>query len=194
MWTCLFWQISWRRKKASTQRRRSIPATGQSRGLVYPIRHHELQRPTALLQGFKELHPSARKAVRSVKRARGSTRTKGGKVYKHSLMVGMMKMTGIRQAKGSTGALEPQSWSLNEQTGASEEQGESQTLVLVKRGRSLPWLLPDPGLPNQSKLTETSTPPLKGRSPFKLSSEVPSLCLSQSDFWQCRETCGGKGD
>ncbi len=88
------------------------------------------------------------------------------------------EMTEIRQAKGSTRALEPQSGSLNEQTGASEEQGKSQTLALVQRGRSLTWLLPDPGLPNQSKLTETSSPPVKGRSPFKLPQKSPLYVLA----------------
>uniref|UniRef100_A0A671PAZ9 Beta-1,4-N-acetylgalactosaminyltransferase n=1 Tax=Sinocyclocheilus anshuiensis TaxID=1608454 RepID=A0A671PAZ9_9TELE len=81
-------------------------------------------------------------------------------------------------AKGSTGALEPQSGSLNEQTGASEEQGESQTLALVQRGRSLTWLLPDPELPNQSKLTETSSPPVKGKSLFKLPQKSPLYVLA----------------
>ncbi|XP_058638636.1 N-acetyl-beta-glucosaminyl-glycoprotein 4-beta-N-acetylgalactosaminyltransferase 1 isoform X3 [Onychostoma macrolepis] len=112
-----------------------------------------------------------------LKEREGSTRTKGERFYKHSLVVDD-EMTEIRQAKGSTGALEPQSGSLNEQTGASEEQGESQTLVLVQRGRSLTWLLPDPGLPNQSKLTETSSPPVKGRSPFKLPQKSPLYVLA----------------
>ncbi len=103
------------------------------------------------------------------------------------------EMTGIRQAKGSTGALEPQSGSLNEQTGASEEQGESQTLVLVKRGRSLTWLLPDPGLPNQSKLTETSTPPLKGRSPFKLPQKSPLYVLANRIFGNAGKPVVEKG-
>uniref|UniRef100_A0A8C1JA51 Beta-1,4-N-acetylgalactosaminyltransferase n=1 Tax=Cyprinus carpio TaxID=7962 RepID=A0A8C1JA51_CYPCA len=69
---------------------------------------------------------------------------------------------------GSEGAVESQSGSLNEQTGANEEQGGSQTLTLVQRRRSLTWLLPDSGLPIKSKLTETASPPVKGRSPFKL--------------------------
>uniref|UniRef100_A0A8C1I5V2 Beta-1,4-N-acetylgalactosaminyltransferase n=1 Tax=Cyprinus carpio TaxID=7962 RepID=A0A8C1I5V2_CYPCA len=73
---------------------------------------------------------------------------------------------------------EPQSGSLNEQTGASEEQGESRTLALVQRGRSLTWLPPDPGLPNQSKLTETSSPHVKGRSPFKLPQKSPLYILA----------------
>uniref|UniRef100_A0A8C2GY88 Beta-1,4-N-acetylgalactosaminyltransferase n=1 Tax=Cyprinus carpio TaxID=7962 RepID=A0A8C2GY88_CYPCA len=63
-------------------------------------------------------------------------------------------------------------------TGASEEQGESRTLVLVQRGRSLTWLPPDLGLPNQSKLTETSSPPVKGRSPFKLPQKSPLYILA----------------
>uniref|UniRef100_A0A9J8CUQ5 Beta-1,4-N-acetylgalactosaminyltransferase n=1 Tax=Cyprinus carpio carpio TaxID=630221 RepID=A0A9J8CUQ5_CYPCA len=51
---------------------------------------------------------------------------------------------------------------------SNEEQGGSQTLTLVQRRRSLTWLLPDSGLPIKSKLTETASPPVKGRSPFKL--------------------------
>uniref|UniRef100_A0A8C1I5V0 Beta-1,4-N-acetylgalactosaminyltransferase n=1 Tax=Cyprinus carpio TaxID=7962 RepID=A0A8C1I5V0_CYPCA len=112
-----------------------------------------------------------------LKEREGSTRMKGERFYKQSL-VADDEMTEIRQAKGSTGALEPQSGSLNEQTGASEEQGESRTLALVQRGRSLTWLPPDPGLPNQSKLTETSSPHVKGRSPFKLPQKSPLYILA----------------
>ncbi|XP_052418222.1 N-acetyl-beta-glucosaminyl-glycoprotein 4-beta-N-acetylgalactosaminyltransferase 1 isoform X2 [Carassius gibelio] len=112
-----------------------------------------------------------------LKEREGSTRMKGERYFKHSLVVDD-EMTEIRQAKGSTGALEPQSGSLNEQTGASEELGESRTLALVQRGRTLTWLLPDPGLPNQSKLTETSSPPVKGRSLFKLPQKSPLYVLA----------------
>uniref|UniRef100_A0A8C1FZ15 Hexosyltransferase n=1 Tax=Cyprinus carpio TaxID=7962 RepID=A0A8C1FZ15_CYPCA len=44
--------------------------------------------------------------------------------------------------------------------------------------RSLTWLPPDPGLPNQSKLTETSSPHVKGRSPFKLPQKSPLYILA----------------
>uniref|UniRef100_A0A8C1J9N7 Beta-1,4-N-acetylgalactosaminyltransferase n=1 Tax=Cyprinus carpio TaxID=7962 RepID=A0A8C1J9N7_CYPCA len=70
-----------------------------------------------------------------IKEREASKRMKGERFYKHSLVVDD-EMTEIRQAKGSEGAVESQSGSLNEQTG--------------------------------SKLTETASPPVKGRSPFKL--------------------------
>uniref|UniRef100_A0A8C2DFT1 Beta-1,4-N-acetylgalactosaminyltransferase n=1 Tax=Cyprinus carpio TaxID=7962 RepID=A0A8C2DFT1_CYPCA len=70
-----------------------------------------------------------------IKEREASKRMKGERFYKHSLVVDD-EMTEIRQAKGSEGAVESQSGSLNEQTG--------------------------------SKLTETASPPVKGRSSFKL--------------------------
>lgn len=89
-------------------------------------------------------------------------------------------MTEIRQrkAKGSAGALESQSGSLNEQTEVSEEHRDSQTPALVQKGRFLTWQLPDSGLPNRSKLRETVSPPVKGRSPFKLPQKSPLYVLA----------------
>ncbi|XP_016396529.1 N-acetyl-beta-glucosaminyl-glycoprotein 4-beta-N-acetylgalactosaminyltransferase 1 [Sinocyclocheilus rhinocerous] len=134
-------------------------------------------KPDRLDRGSKSYIFQQGRQYVQLKEREGSTRPKGERFYKHSLVVDD-EMTEIRQAKGSTGALEPQSGSLNEQTGASEEQGESQTLALVQRGRSLTWLLPDPELPIQSKLTETSSPPVKGRSLFKLPQKFPLYVLA----------------
>ncbi|XP_051573342.1 N-acetyl-beta-glucosaminyl-glycoprotein 4-beta-N-acetylgalactosaminyltransferase 1-like isoform X1 [Myxocyprinus asiaticus] len=58
----------------------------------------------------------------------------------------------IEKAKGSAGALESQSGALNEQI----EHGGSQTPALIQRGRSLTWLLPDPGLSTKSKRPQMS--------------------------------------
>ncbi|XP_059390682.1 N-acetyl-beta-glucosaminyl-glycoprotein 4-beta-N-acetylgalactosaminyltransferase 1 isoform X2 [Carassius carassius] len=134
-------------------------------------------KPDRLDRGSKSYISQQGRQYVQLKEREGSTRMKGERYFKHSLVVDD-EMTEIRQAKGSTGALEPQSGSLNEQTGASEEQGESRTLALVQRGRTLTWLLPDPRLPNQSKLTETSSPPVKGRSLFKLPQKSPLYVLA----------------
>ncbi|XP_039514165.1 N-acetyl-beta-glucosaminyl-glycoprotein 4-beta-N-acetylgalactosaminyltransferase 1 isoform X2 [Pimephales promelas] len=105
--------------------------------------------------------------------------TIGEGFYKHSLEEDD-EMTEIRQrkAKSSTGALESQSGSLNEQTEASEENGDSRTPALVQKGRFLTWQLPDTGPPNKSKLRETASPPVKGRSPFKLPQKSPLYVLA----------------
>ncbi|XP_026123722.1 N-acetyl-beta-glucosaminyl-glycoprotein 4-beta-N-acetylgalactosaminyltransferase 1 isoform X2 [Carassius auratus] len=134
-------------------------------------------KPDRLDRGSKSYITQQGRQYVQLKEREGSTRMKGERYFKHSLVVDD-EMTEIRQAKGSTGALDPQSGSLNEQTGASEELGESRTLALVQRGRTLTWLLPDPGLPNQSKLTETSSPPVKGRSLFKLPQKSPLYVLA----------------
>lgn len=82
----------------------------------------------------------------------------------------------LGQAKGSAGALESQSGAPNEQ--ASEEDGDIRTPVFVHRGRSLAWLLPDAGLARKSKLNETANPPVRGRSPVKLSHKSPLYVLA----------------
>ncbi|XP_056318011.1 N-acetyl-beta-glucosaminyl-glycoprotein 4-beta-N-acetylgalactosaminyltransferase 1 [Danio aesculapii] len=124
-------------------------------------------KPDRLDRGSKSSVFQQEKQYVQFKEQERSKRTKGGRFYRHSQVVDD-EMTEIRQVKGSTGALESQSGSLNEQTGASEENGDSQTLSVVQRGRSLAWMLPDPALPSKSKLTETASPTVKGRSPFKL--------------------------
>uniref|UniRef100_A0A8C1FZC7 Beta-1,4-N-acetylgalactosaminyltransferase n=1 Tax=Cyprinus carpio TaxID=7962 RepID=A0A8C1FZC7_CYPCA len=90
-------------------------------------------KPDRLDRGSKSYIFQQGRQYIQLKEREGSTRMKGERFYKQSL-VADDEMTEIRQAKGSTGALEPQSGSLNEQTGASEEQGESRTLALVQRG------------------------------------------------------------
>lgn len=126
-------------------------------------------KPDRLDRGSKSYVLQQERQYSQLKEQERSKRTKGERFYKHSLVVDD-EMTEIRQsqAKGSAGALESQSGSLNEQTGASEEHGDSQTSALVQRGRSLTWQLHDTGLPNKSKLTETASPPVKGSSLFKL--------------------------
>lgn len=124
-------------------------------------------KPDKLDRGSKSVVFQQEEQYVQFKEQERSKRMKGERFYRHSLVVDD-DMTEIRQVKGSTGALESQSGSLNEQTGASEENGDSQTLSLVQRGRSLAWVLPDPALPDKSKLTETASPTVKGRSPFKL--------------------------
>ncbi|XP_048041122.1 N-acetyl-beta-glucosaminyl-glycoprotein 4-beta-N-acetylgalactosaminyltransferase 1 isoform X4 [Megalobrama amblycephala] len=126
-------------------------------------------KPDRLDRGSKSYVLQQERQYNQFKEQERSKRTKGERFYKHSLVVDD-KMTEIRQrqAKGSAGALESQSGSLNEQTGASEEHRDTQTSALVQRGRSLTWQLPDTELPNKSKLTKTASPPVKGRSPYKL--------------------------
>lgn len=105
--------------------------------------------------------------------------TIGGRFYTRTLVVDD-EMTEIRQrkAKGSAGALESQSGSLNELTEASEEHRDSQTPAVVQKGRFLTWQLPDSGMPSRSKLRETASPPAKGRSPFKLPQKSPLYVLA----------------
>ncbi|XP_065145299.1 N-acetyl-beta-glucosaminyl-glycoprotein 4-beta-N-acetylgalactosaminyltransferase 1 isoform X2 [Paramisgurnus dabryanus] len=82
----------------------------------------------------------------------------------------------LGQTKGSVGTLESQSGAPNEQ--ASEEDRDIQTVGFFHRGRSLAWLLPDPGLPGKSKLTETANTHVKGRSLPKLPHKSPLYVLA----------------
>ncbi|XP_052006419.1 N-acetyl-beta-glucosaminyl-glycoprotein 4-beta-N-acetylgalactosaminyltransferase 1-like [Xyrauchen texanus] len=103
-------------------------------------------------------------------RGREESKRKRGEIFnKNTLMQDrvldneMIELRIMGKEKGSAGALESQSGALNEQM----EHGDSQTFELVQKGRSLTWLLPDPGLPNKNKLTGTASPPVKGRSLLK---------------------------
>lgn len=83
----------------------------------------------------------------------------------------------LGQAKGSAGALESQSGAPNDQ--ASDEDGDIRTLPFIHRGRSLAWLLPDPGLTRKNKYgTETADPPVKRRSPIRLPRKSPLYVLA----------------